>query len=74
MRVLELALAQLPESWRAKSILIRADTAGASQALVDERDGLGLEYSVGFPITEPFGRNRSYLGPRLDIAGSRTCW
>lgn len=46
------ALAQLPETWRAKPILIRADTAGASHTLVDECSELGLEYSIGFPISE----------------------
>lgn len=53
VRVLELALAQLPEQWRAKPILIRADSAGASHDLIDECTDLELEYSIGFPITEP---------------------
>lgn len=53
LRVLDLALAQVPDAWRGKPILVRADTAGASHALLDELTEQGLEYSIGHRITEP---------------------
>lgn len=51
--MLGLALAQIPEQWRSKPILVRADSAGASHALLDELTALGLEYAVGFAVTAP---------------------
>ena len=74
VRVLELALAQLPESWRAKPILIRTDTAGASHRLVNECTAAGLEYSIGFPVTEAvrtaISRSpRRAWTPAIDAAG-----
>lgn len=56
LRVLSLALAQLPDAWRAKPILVRADTAGCSHALLDELTELGVSYSIGKPVTEPVRR------------------
>jgi hypothetical protein len=44
-------LAQIPDQWRSKPILVRSDTAGASHALIAELTALGVEYSIGFPIT-----------------------
>lgn len=53
LTVLGLALAQIPDQWRSKPILVRADSAGASHALLDELTDLGLEYSIGFAVTAP---------------------
>lgn len=64
LRILELALAQLPQAWRSKPILVRADSAGASHGLVDECGDLGLEYSIGFRITEPIRDAISRVPPR----------
>lgn len=74
VRVLELALAQLPEAWRAKPILIRADSAGGTRRLVGELDGLGLEYSVGFRVTDALRAAISVIpqhawAPAIDAQG-----
>jgi Transposase DDE domain group 1 len=50
--VLGQALAQLPDAHRAKRILIRTDGAGFSHAFLDHLVELGLEYSVGFAVTD----------------------
>ncbi len=50
--VLERALSQLPERWRDKPTLIRADGAGYSHALIRALAEQHLEFSVGFPVTE----------------------
>jgi hypothetical protein len=56
--VLTAAIAQLPARNR-KRLLVRADGAGASHGLLDWLTGLGakrgrsVDYSVGFPVTEP---------------------
>ena len=50
--VLEQALTQLPDRWRDKPILIRADGAGYSHALIRALSEQGLEFSVGYPVTE----------------------
>jgi hypothetical protein len=54
--VLGQALAQLPEAARAGRILVRTDGAGFSHEfldhLVQQPDGRGLEYSVGYAVTE----------------------
>ena len=47
--VLDLALAQLPDTHRAKPILVRVDGAGFSHPLIDHLAEAGLQYSVGFP-------------------------
>ena len=52
LTVVEWALAQLPDRWRAKPILIRADGAGYSHALISSLSQQGLEFSVGYPVTE----------------------
>jgi hypothetical protein len=56
IRVLDLALAQLPDAARAGRILVRTDGAGFShdfvEYLVDQPDGPSLEYSVGYAVTE----------------------
>jgi DDE family transposase len=52
--VLDAALAQLPGRVAAReTILIRADTAGATHALIDHCRQRRLRYSVGYPLTEP---------------------
>ena len=49
--VLDRALAQLPDRWASKPILVRADGAGASHALIADITRRGWEFSVGFAIT-----------------------
>lgn len=44
--VLDVALAQLPDSERAR-VLVRADTGGASKQFLHHVTGLGLQYSIG---------------------------
>jgi hypothetical protein len=46
------ALAQLPDRWRDKPILIRADGAGYSHPLIRALSAQGLEFSVGYPVTD----------------------
>jgi hypothetical protein len=50
--VLDRALMQLPDRWRSKKILIRADGAGYSHALISALSAAGLEFSVGYPVTD----------------------
>jgi hypothetical protein len=50
--VLDRALTQLPDRWRDKPILIRADGAGYSHALISALSAQGLEFSVGYPVTD----------------------
>ena len=52
LAVLDRALSQIPDRWRSKKILIRADGAGYSHALISALSQQGLEFSVGYPITE----------------------
>ena len=46
------ALSQLPDRWRSTPILIRADGAGYSHALISSLSQQGLEFSVGYPVTD----------------------
>ena len=50
--VLDQALAQLPEAARAGAILVRTDGAGFSTPFLEHLPRLGLEYSVGYAVTE----------------------
>jgi Transposase DDE domain group 1 len=50
--VLDLALGQLPEAARAGRILVRTDGAGFSHEFLDHLVRQGLEYSVGYAVTE----------------------
>jgi len=52
LTVVDAALMQLPDRWRSKPILIRADGAGYSHALISALSQQGLEFSVGYPVTE----------------------
>jgi len=52
LTVIDQALAQLPDRWRSKPILIRADGAGYSHALISALSAQGLEFSVGYPVTQ----------------------
>ena len=52
LTVIDQALAQLPARWRSKPILIRADGAGYSHALISALSAQGLEFSVGYPVTQ----------------------
>jgi Transposase DDE domain group 1 len=51
IELLDLAVAQVPDAWRDKPILVRSDGAGFSHALLTHlADRFG--YSVGWPVTE----------------------
>ncbi len=52
--VLDRALTQLPDRWRETGtpVLIRADGAGYSHALIGALSQQGLEFSVGYPVTD----------------------
>ena len=52
--VLDRALTQLPDRWRegAMPILVRADGAGYSHALISALSTQGLDFSVGYPVTD----------------------
>ena len=52
LAVLERALVQLPDRWRDKPILLRADGAGYSHALLTALSAQNLEFSVGYPVTD----------------------
>jgi len=52
LTVIDAALAQLPDRWRGKPILIRTDGAGYSHALIATLSEQSLEFSVGYPVTE----------------------
>ncbi len=52
LTVLDRALTQLPDRWRSKKILIRADGAGYSHALISAISAQGLEFSIGYPVTD----------------------
>ncbi len=52
LTVPELALSQVPDRWGSKPILVRADGAGYSHALITALSQQGLEFSVGYPVTD----------------------
>jgi hypothetical protein len=55
IRVLDLALAQLPvvpDGPDGVAMLVRCDSAGASHGFIDALRERGIEFSVGFPVTE----------------------
>jgi len=52
LSVVEQALSQVPDRWRSKNVLIRADGAGYSHALITALSTQGLGFSVGYPVTE----------------------
>ena len=53
VELLDLALAQLPESAKGPGLLVRADSGGATHAFLDHVASLGCRFSVGFDLTEP---------------------
>ena len=63
LTVLDQALTQIPDRWRSKNILIRADGAGYSHALISALSQQGLEFSVGYPVTEAV-RDAIRLAPK----------
>jgi hypothetical protein len=72
--VLGLALAQLPDAHRGKRILVRTDGAGFSHAFCDHLVEQGLEYSVGFAVTDDIRTAITKLPrwawtPAVDAAG-----
>ena len=52
LTVLEQALSQIPDRWRSKKVLIRAEGAGYSHARITALSEQGLGFSVGYPVTE----------------------
>ena len=52
LTVLDRALTQIPDRWRSKKVLIRADGAGYSHALASAISVQGLEFSAGYPVTD----------------------
>ena len=52
LTVLDRALTQIPDRWRSKKVLIRADGAGYSHALITALSEQHLEFSVGYPVTD----------------------
>ena len=52
LSVLDQALLQIPDRWRSKKVLIRADGAGYSHALITALSEQHLEFSVGYPVTD----------------------
>ena len=52
LTLLERALMQIPDRWRSHPVLVRADGAGFSHALINGLSAQGLEFSVGYPVTE----------------------
>src|SRR4051812_39593866 len=50
--VLDQGLGQLPEAARAGRVLVHTDGAGFSHAFLDHLLGLGLDYSVGYAVTD----------------------
>jgi hypothetical protein len=51
IELLDLAVAQIPDAWRSKTILVRSDGAGFSHALLTHL-AARFGYSVGWPVTE----------------------
>ena len=64
LTVLHRALSQIPDRWRSKKTLIRADGAGYSHALISALAEQGLDFSVGYPVTEAV-RDAIGLAPAL---------
>ena len=52
LSVLDQALTQIPDRWRSKTVLIRADGAGYSHALIAALSEQQLDFSVGKTVTE----------------------
>ena len=53
LKLLDLALAQLPPTALDGEILARSDSAGASHELADTCRETGIRFSFGYPLTEP---------------------
>jgi hypothetical protein len=67
--VLDLALTQLPDRWRSKKVLIRADGAGYSHALIATPSNQGLDSSVGYPVIEAVGVPKHAWQPKNNSDG-----
>jgi hypothetical protein len=52
IELVDLALAQLPRAARTQPLLIRADTGGATHALVDHLRERGVRFSISLPADE----------------------
>jgi Transposase DDE domain group 1 len=52
VEVVDLALAQLPSATRDQPVVVRADTGGATHALVEHLRGRGVRYSISLPADE----------------------
>jgi hypothetical protein len=62
--LLDLALAQLPTREEGLAVLVRSDSAGASHGFLDQIVSRGLEFSVGFDLTEPMREAVLKLSPQ----------
>ncbi len=51
LALLDRALSQIPDRWRSHPVLVRADGAGYSHALINALSAQGLKFSVGYPVT-----------------------
>jgi len=83
LTVVDWALSQLPDRWRSKAILIRADGAGYSHALISALSQQGLEFSSATPSLTPsappslrcrHGRGRSRATPTGTCVSTLTSW
>jgi len=70
LTVMDWALTQLPDRWRSKPILIRADGAGYFYALIIALSQQGLEFSVGYPVTDAIRDAIRLLPKRLGRSAS----
>ena len=52
LAVFDQGVTQMPDRWSSKPILIRADGASYSHALIAALAGQQLEFSVGYPVTD----------------------
>jgi hypothetical protein len=64
IELLDLAVAQIPDAWRGKPILVRSDGAGFSHALIAYLARQGWGYSVGWPVTDTVRTALGTLVPR----------
>ena len=62
LTVLDQALTQIPDRWRSKNVLTRADGAGHSHAPIVALSEQQLEFSFGYPVTDAV-RNAISLVP-----------
>jgi Transposase DDE domain group 1 len=74
LKLLDLALEQLPQSALDREILARSDSAGASHDLADACRECDIRFSFGYPLTEPvrealLALKQSRWRPAIDADG-----